>query len=728
MKVGILGAGMSGLSAAYLLHRQGVDVEILEAESYLGGFAHSFAWNGHTCDWAAHRLFTHDEHILQQIKALVPLRQLDRVSAVRLGGKWLKDPVDALQLCGRFFPRQTLSIPWTYATRPRRLPELSFQHYCLKKYGRRLERFLFSPYTEKMFGIPADRISVEWARKKVRLAGPLDVIRQGSKKKFHYFYYPESGGYGTICDALARPVRDRLRLQARAHALELEGGRVTGVRYTQGGQESVLRADHFISTIPLTQLCGMVGHQPPLTYRAVAAVYVLVNKPQTTPNHWIYYMDGGVVVNRLCEFKNLDPRSGPPETSVVCAEVTDCDRPDFLERAVDDLAASGIFRKDQVLDTTVVRREYSYPVYRCDYEKDVDLAQGHLARFANLHSIGRAAQFEHFEVDDCLEAALQLTRQLTEPVRAAVAEERRSPLPVEPRVVSVVADLGHVEQVRACVAALQASDYAQHRVLVVCSGESRLGEWQAALPGVTVLADRTERGLPAAYNTGLARAFRKEQADYVFLCRSSTTVAPDLLSQLVRVAQRDPEAGALMPAVLQADAPDRLWTIGLRFRRFPPATQNIGRGERPSRYPVIREVEYAAGCGLLVRREAVEKAGLFDPGYACYYEDVDFSRRVRDAGFRIRYVPEARLFHRPAPPGNPRAFHEAWGESFTRFYRRHMTPLALVLPLHVGYLLARESLTGNLRNVPALCRGIWRGLRRRLGPAPTLDQSDFLDA
>ncbi len=720
MKVAIIGAGMSGLSAAHFLHRKGVEVEILEAAPVIGGFAHSFQWNGHTCDWAAHRLFTHDEHILQLLQSLIPLRTLNRVSQVRLGGKWLKDPVDAVQLCTRFFPRNTFSIPWTYFTRNRQLPETSFESYCLARFGARLEEFLFSPYTRKMFGIPMDQLSVEWARKKIRLSGPLDVLRQGSKTKFNYFYYPKNGGYGVICDALATPVRDRIRLHSRLTGFDVEAGRVARARYEQDGASRTLEADHFISTIPLTTLCSMTGFESPLTYRGVSAVYVHVAKPQTTPNHWIYYMDGDVAVNRLCEIKNLYPQAGPPETSVVCAEVTDCDRPDYLEKTVRDLAASGIFRMDQVLDTTVVRREFSYPVYRCDYEKDVDRALEHLARFPNLRTVGRAAQFEHMEVDDCLESALQCVRELTAQAPVALAEQR-SALPVEPQVATLVADTGDWPALLRCVDSFLAADYAQQQVVVVTADADKQARLRAERPAVAVLHEPAARGLPALYNKGIAAALRDYEADFVLLVQSNTHTEPDLVAKLVRVAQRDPEAGMLAPQIRLADQPDTLWSIGLRFRRFPPSTKNIGRGRPAAEFARSREVDYAVSSGLLVSREALEKAGLFDPGFACYYEDMDLSRRVREKGFRIRYVPEAHLYHHEAPPADLAAFCESWGESFARFYRRHMKPLWLVLPVHFAYLVLREVATGRARTVPALCRGAWRGLHRRLGRTPGLD-------
>jgi protoporphyrinogen oxidase/GT2 family glycosyltransferase len=726
MRVGIIGAGMSGLSAAHFLNRKGVEVEILEADSIIGGFAHSFQWNGHTCDWSAHRLFTHDEHILQLIQSLVPLRTINRVSAVHLGGKWLKDPVDVIQLCTRFFPRNTFSIPWTYLTRDRKLPETSFQSYCFAHFGTRLEEFLFSPYTQKMFGIPMDQMSVEWARKKLRLSGPLDVIRQGSKTKFNYFYYPKNGSFGTICNAMMAPVRDRIRLNARMTALETDGTRVVRVRYEQDGQTRFLEADQFISTIPLTTLCSMTGYEAPLSYRGVSAVYVLVNKPQTTPNHWIYYMDGDVAVNRLCEIKNLYPQAGPPETSVVCAEVTDCGRPDYLEKTIRDLAASGIFRMDQVLDSTVVRREFAYPVYRCDYEQDVDKAMEHLARFHNLHTVGRAAQFEHMEVDDCLESALQCVRELTVQAPVTVSEQRSS-LAVEPKVATVIADTGEMDALRRCVDSFLKADYSQQQIVVVTHDEARQTRLRADFPAIQVLQEASTRGLSVLYNKGIVAALREHQADFVLLVQSNTHADPDLPAKLVRVAQRDPEAGILAPQIRLADEPGNLWSIGLQFRHFPPSTKNIGRGRPAAEFAQSREVEYAVSSGLLISREALEKAGLFDPGFSCFYEDMDFSRRVRQEGFRIRYVPEARLYYHETPGAPDDDVFAAWGESFTRFYRRHMSPLWLLLPLHFTYLLLRETLSGNSRRVPALGRGMWKGLHRRLGRPPTLDSADTLD-
>jgi len=720
---------MSGLSAGFMLRRKDVDVKILEAESYIGGFSHSFEWNGQVCDWAAHRLFTHDQHVLQQLVSLVPMERHNRRSAVRMGDKWLHDPVDVLQLCTRFFPGKTFSIPWTYLGRNRNLEEDDFLSYCYRKYGKTLGDFLFSPYTAKMFGIPPEEISVEWARKKVRVAGPLDALKQSSKTKFNYFYYPKSGGYGSIPNRMYDELKDCTELNAKVFGFDLAEGRIARVRYTQDGQERSMDADIVISTMPLTTLCGMLGHDPDLSYRAVSAVYFQVNRSLMSPNHWIYFMDGDCAINRLCEVKNMDPSLGPAEHSIVCCEVTNRDRPDFVDKAAHDLVATGMLTHADILDSTEVTREYSYPVYKRDYEKDVDQAMEYLARFSNLHTVGRAAQFEHMEVDDCFSSALHCTREILKQIEPSVtvAESRRSSLAVEPRVASVVRAEGDSEATLAALESLTRSDYGQHEIIVLVdtAADELTKLIRERYPTVRIVSTPIGLGIPAAFNMGCNVAVN-EGADYVFFAHGNTRVEPDLLSQLVRVAQRDPEAGILTPKIMRHDVPNRIWSIGSYFRSFPPSIKTIGAGQPGERFVESREVEFAVSCGLLVKRETLEAIGLFDPGYGFYYEDVDFSMRARAAGFRIRFVPEAVMyFQEEEADKRTSEFYFTWGQSFALFYRRHMRPLAVKLPLHLAYLVGRECVTGGAHCVPALLKGIREGMHHRIGEIPKLD-ADFI--
>ena len=81
-KIVILGAGISGLSAAFLLRENGFDVEVLEASDRVGGLARSFNWHGFDCDIAPHRFFATDKLVRDRILDLVPMAAHRRKSRI----------------------------------------------------------------------------------------------------------------------------------------------------------------------------------------------------------------------------------------------------------------------------------------------------------------------------------------------------------------------------------------------------------------------------------------------------------------------------------------------------------------------------------------------------------------------------------------------------------------------------------------------------------------------
>lgn len=421
-RIGILGAGIAGLSCAWLLKQHGLDAVVFERQPYPGGLARSFEWHGFYCDFAAHRLFTHDEESLQALLALVPMVRHSRRSRMYFNGRWMRDPLDVFQLAMTATPARTLRMLSSYLTRPRDLPEDSFAAFVIRRYGQGLYDFFFRPYTEKLFGIAGEEISVSWARAKVRLARPLDKYRPSTKVKFNHFYYPRQGGYGAIPQALYDSVRENVRLETTVTGLDLQNDTIAGLEYvgpTGRGYEPV---DVLISTLPLTVTGRMLGHRYPLSYRKVEAVYLLLDRPLASNNHWVYFADDDIVVNRLVEFKNMGADSHPAGTTVVCAEVTrDC--PDVTRHVIDDLARTGFIRRDEVLDAKVLREEFAYPVYSKAYEATVATAARHFGAYDNLYVVGRAAEFKHREVDDNFAAARQV-------VEAIVARRERRPAPV----------------------------------------------------------------------------------------------------------------------------------------------------------------------------------------------------------------------------------------------------------------------------------------------------------
>ncbi len=121
-----------------------------------------------------------------------------------------------------------------------------------------------------------------------------------------------------------------------------------------------------------------------------------------------------------------------------------------------------------------------------------------------------------------------------------------------------------------------------------------------------------------------------------------------MVTRLVEEAERRPDAAALCPLIYYFDPPDRIWYAGARFdARRGHNGRHTGYGERDyGQYDGVREIGRATGAAMLVRRAAIEEVGLLDGDLFLQVEDVEWSLRMRRAGWRIFFVPEGKVWHR----------------------------------------------------------------------------------
>lgn len=231
-------------------------------------------------------------------------------------------------------------------------------------------------------------------------------------------------------------------------------------------------------------------------------------------------------------------------------------------------------------------------------------------------------------------------------------------LPSERDIMEVSAHVPHVAVIvltwngqphtMACLRSLATMGVTPTQVIVVDNGSTDGTPMAVRLqfPGVTVLENEENLGFAAANNRGIHHALARG-ADYIWLLNNDTVVAPDCLSALLAVAESDPKIGMVGPKIYYYDRPHRLQSAGGQISWHPFGTHLIGEGEADhGQYDQIREVDFVSGCALMAKRQAIEVTGLLDPDFFAYYEDPDWSVRMRRAGFRVVYVPQARVWHK----------------------------------------------------------------------------------
>jgi GT2 family glycosyltransferase len=203
----------------------------------------------------------------------------------------------------------------------------------------------------------------------------------------------------------------------------------------------------------------------------------------------------------------------------------------------------------------------------------------------------------------------------------------------------------------------------------------------AEYPWVEVMALPENRRFAGGNNAGLERAL-EQGADAVLLLNNDVQADPGLYEKLLAALEQSPGAGAAAPLIYHAAPTDRIWYAGGRCDTALAHTSHRGIRERDrGQYRVIEETGYLTGCCLLATAEAWRKVGFLDERYFIYAEDADWSLRARAAGYRLLFVPTARLWHQVSASSGGAA--NAWKvyqrlRANARLFATHARGLALL--------------------------------------------------
>src|SRR6266513_787122 len=275
-KVVIIGAGPAGLTAGYLLSKEGIEVTILEADPvYVGGISRTATYKGFHFDIGGHRFFSKSKAVEDLWTEILPNDMLVRPRSSRIfyGGKFFSYPLkpfEALLKLGIF--KSVLCVfSWLKArVFPVRDPR-NFEEWVSNQFGRRLFNTFFKSYTEKVWGMSCREISADWAAQRIKGLSLGSAIKNalipqrynGDRSKviktlINSFRYPRRGP-GMMWETCAT------KTVAMGGKIEM-GCKVVGLDYDaseedwevrdqdQQGNVQTLEAEHVISSAPMREL------------------------------------------------------------------------------------------------------------------------------------------------------------------------------------------------------------------------------------------------------------------------------------------------------------------------------------------------------------------------------------------------------------------------------------------------------------------------------------------
>ena len=260
-----------------------------------------------------------------------------------------------------------------------------------------------------------------------------------------------------------------------------------------------------------------------------------------------------------------------------------------------------------------------------------------------------------------------------------------------------------------CLRSVSQMTYPNYRIVVVDNGsvDDTVEFIQREFPEVTLIKNPYNRGFASGSNTGILFALAHE-ADYILLLNNDTTVYPDFLEKLIAVAQALPNAGILMPQIIE-DRKDKVWFTGSQKHWLTLDATDFGRyGPCQIVNEEIKRVDYVFGTAMMIRRAVIEDIGLLDESFFMYYEDMDFCLRAQSAGYGIYYVGTTAVRHRISASTSTeerlpfRYYHKAY--SSVVFFRKHTKGIRLlfVIPYRVGSALCTLLRLVHRREVKAM--------------------------
>jgi protoporphyrinogen oxidase len=332
--------------------------------------------------------------------------------------------------------------------------ERTLEQFFINRFGKELYGTFFKSYTEKVWGVACNRISAEWgaqrikglsvwstlthALKKAFRGGETDIAQKGTQTSLiEQFLYPKFGP-GQMWDEVARRIREaggEIRTGYRFERAVTDGWRVRAVEAVDSatGRTETFEGDYFFSTVPVRELMRSFDVPPPanalevsdgLVYRDFITVGLLVRSlrihdgsglgKKPIGDNWIYIQEPDVLLGRLQVFNNWSPFMVADPGSVWLGLEYFCNESDEIWNLPDDRMAAlaigelskiGIIDAAQVLDSTVLRMEKTYPAYFGTYGRFAEI-RDHVDRYENLFLIGRNGMHRYNNQDHSMLTAM----------------------------------------------------------------------------------------------------------------------------------------------------------------------------------------------------------------------------------------------------------------------------------------------------------------------------------
>ncbi len=433
--IAVLGAGLGGLSAAWVLGRSGHDVTILEQSDHVGGLAVTKERGGFEYDLGPHNIHTVHDHVISFFRRNFSASFFEHYpkSTILKRGELIDYPLRGIRVITSLPVWKIVPAALSFfAARvrmflPRRRVDDSFQAWITNRFGKLLFREYFGPYAEKVWGISANQIDRHVAEKRVPVISLTELIRAAlfgttagsNHPEFLAHNYYLRHGIGETVSFFLREIEKvgvRLVYNCEVRRIVTAAERVRAITFaTREAGEQEISADYVLSTVPLNALISLFDNAPQkvreaaaqLDYCSSVLVFLRIARESVLPSSMLYFSEPAVRFSRIYDVGMYSRAMVPKGKTMVCLEfpcsmndaIWKADDKELAKESIEALSKHGVLEERDVEGWHTERISHSYPRFRVGFQERVASCFGFLRSFENLLSYGRQGSFAYLNTD-----------------------------------------------------------------------------------------------------------------------------------------------------------------------------------------------------------------------------------------------------------------------------------------------------------------------------------------
>lgn len=429
-KIIIIGAGPAGLAAGLKLVENKKNTIIFEKDNQVGGISKTKKYKEFRFDLGGHRFFTKSKEINKLWEETLGKDFLDRdrISRIYYKEKFFDYPLKPFNTLSNLGILESVFIILSY-TKSKIFPykeEETFEQWVSNRFGKRLFNHFFKSYTEKLWGIPCNKIQAEWASQRIKNLSLTSAVKDSFQKRkndiktlIKKFKYPKYGP-GMMYEKIAENIKKKqgkINLNHEITQINHEKEKIKNLIVKNHRKKIKFPCSYLISTMPITDLIFRLNPKPPkkilnaaknLKYRSFITISIILKTDKSFKDTWIYINSPKVKLGRIQNFIRWSPYMVNKKGYITLGLEYFCTEGDefwkmndkkIIKFALNELESLKLAKKSDFVDGFVIRVPKAYPVYDKNYLENLNIIKNYLKKLKNLQTIGRGGMFRYNNMD-----------------------------------------------------------------------------------------------------------------------------------------------------------------------------------------------------------------------------------------------------------------------------------------------------------------------------------------